>query len=353
MKYVFRIVGTLYCLAAIFCFFLPLPTISEGKGAVVCFWEDGSGEMSLADALRALSHVDEAGVHLEDGERQGVVPLTARERDVYRTLALGDLGELTALGTEGLSPLAGTALTKRFASTLWLDGGDAFHFTGRRIAAMDTGECWECQEVVLLGGEAEASYLLGTGASVLYLRARAEADWRTVAETGVKRVYAASPYFATESAVYLDEPGGRRLLFGQPDAEEIYVEDIAFADEGALLPCGNIVSLSLPFAGDAPYYHDGFNGDAACLFSDGETYHVPETLKRITVRGGRIAARAFFEYGNVEEISACGVYAATDAFFSLSSLRYLHTAQRYCLLTGEFLHYTAPCGCTIYERIGE
>lgn len=337
--------------------FFPLPrTLSAGAGeSYLCRWESGEEtQETYASALRDLDGMEEGVLVLgRDGMRGEISPGTECENAVS-VLENGNMGELFALRTEGLARLERAALYRAYGERLWY-AGEWFGWTGEAFARRSAGEA---EEVVLLSGKISAARLLEAGTKTLFLRAEAEIDETTLCGTRVETVSAEEPYRAEGGCVCLSTAGGVRLVAGLPLATQIIVPaDTAFADEGALLACTEIAGLTLPFVGSAKNSAgSGFKGELAHLFSTGEQYKIPQTLRKIRVTGGSLVSHAFYACSMLEEIDACGLGyddIAYDAFADCTGLRLLHTPRGNVRLPGNFRISIAPCGCTVFERIGE
>lgn len=70
--------------------------------------------------------------------------------------------------------------------------------------------------------------------------------------------------------------------------------EYAFADRGALRGCTSLVSLTLPFLGNAKEETSDYRGDLRYLFETASEGTMPETLAYVTILGGKICAHAFY-----------------------------------------------------------
>lgn len=331
--------------------FLPYPRAVEfPRDSYRVVWADGTAtEESFASAY---SHLDGVG---ENGEillrREG---LTGRCIDVENVREARDIlegGDLAPMLTMdfSLDRLGSAALYHVYGGTLYFDAGDWFAFTGQRV---EVTPIRKAERVFFTGGELLASSLLLTEAKTLIVGDLADFSYKAIYGTAVT-VEGRGRYAVRDGAI-LDTDLGGALKAGQPLATEIVVPDVEASAVGALLPCRGLVSLDLPFVGSGPVAAgEKFRGELGYLFAEGEGYYVPETLKRVKVRGGALIAYAFYACPSLEEIDACGVDPEAiepQAFAGLENLRILHSPRRNVALTGEFVSHTAPCGCTVYER---
>lgn len=350
VKFIQKATVTVFTAACLFSLFLPLPkNISKGE-SYDCVWADGSvTKESCSSAYQSLAGMDGESVILS---REGLTGKIESEAGaVYAALEGGRLDELlecTAAGTR----IDGAALYHEFSDRVWYNG-EYYVWTGSKIERVSRAERGE---IVFLEGSVTPRVLKETNATTVYLQKRAEISASSFAESKVEKVYAEAPYAASEGAIYLNPAGDKRLLAGLSGVRELVLDgDLAFADEGALLACQALVSLTVPFVGSAksPAGTD-YRGEFAHLFSTGKDYRVPETLTRVTVTGGRIIPFAFYHCPNLKVINACTVpegEISQTAFLGLTSLETLHTPRRDVLLSGDFTATTAECGCTIYNRI--
>ena len=350
---VFKKAGAvIFAAACLFCLFAPLPEDISKVEEYECIWSDGSvSTESYSSAYQSLAGIDETHVLLA---RDGLTgKIESRAVGAYFTLANGDLGELLECAASG-TRIGAAALYRAFSERVWYNG-EYYVFTGSRVKRVSRATA---SELVCLEGSVTSRVLKATNAKTLYLRKGATIKSDLFTEGNVTAVYAEAPYFVNGGAVYLDTAGGRRLLSAIAGIEELTIEgELQFADEGALLACQNLQSLTLPFAGSAAS-PDGkeYVGGLAYLFSDGKEYRVPQTLSSVTVTGGRLGAFAFYACPGLEVIDVCKVdpgEISEDAFLGLESLQLLHTPQKDVKLTGDFSAYSEhglQCGCTVYIR---
>lgn len=349
VKFIKRAAAAIFTAACLFCFFLPLPEKISSDETYQCVWADGSvTEESFSSACQSLAGMDKESVILSRNGLTGKIESEASA--VYATLENGSFSELlecTAAGTR----IDGAALYRAFSDRVWYNG-EYYVWTGDKIKRVSRAER---NEVVFLEGSVTPRVLETTGASTVYLRKGATVSASSFAESNVKKVYAEAPFAENGGAIYLDTAGGKRLLAALCDLKELSLDkESAFADEGALLVCQTITSLTVPFVGSAKSpYGTAYTGEFAYLFSNGKEYRVPETLSRVTVTGGRLISFAFYACPNLKEINACGVEPgeiAKTAFAGLASLEALHTPKSDVTLAGNFTSRTETCGCTVYIR---
>ncbi len=344
--------AVLFTAACAISLYAPYPSRFSGGESYECVWADGSvTKESYTSAYSSLAGMDGESIFLSRGGQTGKIDSYAKT--AYEILENGDLAGLLECTAEG-TRIDCAALYRTFSDRVWYDGS-YFIWTGNRIERVAKAKR---KEIVFMAGKVTSRTLRETGASTVYLRAGAELETLAFVGSGVNEVYAEEPYSQREGAVYLDTVSGKRLLAAVGDGKELVLdEDMAFADEGALLACRSLVSLSLPFLGNAKSPSGSlFTGELAYLFSDGKEYDVPKTLSRVTVTGGRIVSSAFYACPAIREINVCKVQAneiSRTAFAGLSSLEVLHTPNREAVLTGRFTSYTADCGCTVFKRVGE
>lgn len=318
------------------------------RESYVCVFGGREEILSYADAYSMLYGIGETGDILlnRDGE-MGTVKAgddMKRTRDILEGDDLGDLIK----NEPSLTPLESAALFRLYGDRLYLDGGEYFSFNGTRVSRC---ALCEAETVVLLGGDVPRGELAFTKARTLEVRPRAALSAAALIGSAVVKAVTHPPYGNSDAAVYLDTPGGRRLIAGLPLSVSVTVE-CDFCDAGALLPCDRVESLTLAFVGNSREMLTDFHGELGYLFLAGTEYRVPASLKRVKVTGGYLVSHAF--YGcDLLEVDACGVKAeniAEDAFADLKGLSLLHTPRRDVILSGQFGEERAPCGCYVYRR---
>lgn len=336
--------------ACLFSLFLPLPKKISNREFYDCVWADGSvTEENYSSAYKSLAGMDGESVILL---REGLTGKIESEASaVFATLENGNFAQIIACRAEG-TRIDSAALYREFSDRVWYNG-EYYVWTGNKIERVSRASR---SEIVFLEGNVSPRVLKETDATAVYLRKGAEVSATSFAESKVENVYTEAPYVERGGAVYLDTAGGKRLLAALGGIRELTLcEDLSFADEGALIACQTLASLTVPFLGNAKSpAGSAYNGEFAHLFSDGREYRVPKTLSRVTVTGGRLVSYAFYACPDLKEINACRVpkgEISKTAFSGLLSLETLHTPKSDVTLTGKFTSHTASCGCTVYARL--
>lgn len=307
----------------------PLPRTKDAAfDRYVCLWSDGSRtEETFAQAYAAFIYADEECIYLSGDGAAGEIETGEEYRRIYGVLENGSLADLLALQKGEISRLEQAALWRTFSDWLWYSE-ECFVWDGERVMR---SERTTAETLVLLSGSFPKGFVKNSGAGALSVRAGAEVSSSDFSGSPVTSVSAEAPYSVSGGALYLSTAGGKRLIAVLPDIEALELEaDVAYIDEGALSPCTQLKTLTVPFVGSAanalgtayvPYF--------GWLFGTDETggYAVPQTLKRVAVTGGTILSHAFYGCDAVEEIDASGAeYVEGDAFADCVSLRYLRTA---------------------------
>lgn len=330
---------------------MPRPSrAGAAEETYICRWEDGTEtEESYFSAFSSFGRATEEEISLLRGEKRGVIEAGQAYTRFVCNAEEGRIANLLALLPEGLSRLERLAAFRVLSPILWQSGNAFYAYTGEDFKLTERKVA---DEIVLLDGTITAKQLIESGATSLRMGPEAEISAQTLNGTSIARVQACPPYTADGSVIFLDTPGGRRLVSGIPSATDI-AADYDYADEGALLPCKGVCSLDLPFAGRAPTEDVFPEGQLAYLFSTGKEYLVPDTLKRVTVRGGGLGSYAFYRCTALEEIDASGVRADLvdkNAFLGLPSLRTLLSPRADVTLTGNFRSTRLPDGNILFER---
>lgn len=353
--------NTVCVLCALFWAGLFFLTPPAGEGAAVggdtylCRWENGTEtEETYYDAYFGFVGWENDDIVIERGGMRGEISPSEACKNVLSVLEAGNFGETCALSTDGITRLERAALYRRYYGRSWY-AEKWFDWTGEGLAAADARSV---EEAVLLEGAISPEQLNEVGAKTLYLRKAAAFDENTLVGTKVEKIFAQEPYRADGETVCLITAGGVRLLAGLPLAESIEVpQDIRYADEGALIACTQVREIAVPFVGSAKNpVGSAYRGEFAHLFSTGEAYKVPQTLRKVRVTGGYLASHAFYACPMLEEIDACGLLYDNieyDAFVDCPALRLVHTPRGNVHLQGQFKVSIAPCGCTVFERVEE
>ncbi len=256
-----------------------------GESDVLCVWEDGARLTPYAEAYSAVCGVEEDGtISLRDGTRRGYIETGEAFRAAVEILRTGTLSELYLLDMGGLKPIEHAAIMAEFGrDTYYADGTFCIRENAVRLTADRTAD-----RVSLLAGSFPAGYLKMAGATVLRVCAEAEVGPGDLKGSAVVRFLAEPPYVTDGSALYLDTPGGRRLIAAAPKQTELTVGACDFLDTGALSPCEELVSLTLPVLRGAA--GEGLRE----LFETSDGHTMPETLAYVTVLHGIIADQAFY-----------------------------------------------------------
>ena len=332
-----------------------LPLIRKAGAAreeYSCYWEDGTVTVeTYASAYSDLfDNLEFSVTLLRDGLRGEIAP-TAQFSKALRTVEAGGLAELLSLDGTRLTRLENLVLWRITRGRVWYSGG---YFVWKENGLCEVNSA-KGETLVLLSGSISASRLKATGAKILELRAEAVFDSDMLAGTAVETVTAYPPYSFEGGAVYLDTGTAKRLIAGLPALTSLTVSNCDYIDEGTLRPCASLESLTLPFAGNAPSGKGtSFHGELAYLFSDGRNYFVPAALKKVKITGGALVSHAFYRLGAVEEINLCGMLSENihaDALIDCVNLRFLHCPNANVRLFGNYSVHTAPCGCTVFERV--
>lgn len=320
----------------------------------VCYWEDGAVTCeTFASAYPDLVDNTEFSVTLLREGLCGEIAATPQFSRALRTIQTGGLAELLSLDAAQLTRLEQLVLWRVMRGRVWYSGG---YFVWEENGLRQTGSA-QGETLVLLSGSISAARLRDTGAINLELRAEAVFRADVLIGTAVEKVTAYPPYSVEGGAVYLDTGTAKRLIAAVPALASLSVSACDYIDEGALRPCVFLESLTLSFAGNAfSGKETSFHGELAYLFSDGKNYSVPAALKRVKITGGVLASHAFYLMGTVEEIDLCGMLSENiheDAFADCANLRFLHCPNAEVRLFGGYSVYSAPCGCTVFERKSE
>ena len=334
--------------------FLPPPAALDKKGErYLCTWDDGSAtEEDYLSAYSALDGIAEDGeIELKRGTHVGKIRASEAFSACNAVLSEGSLLELLRLGTGDISRIERAALFREYGGAVYYSV-DEFRYTGEKVVRAGADRA---DRVVLLSGALPAGYLAEMGAREVRIAAEGEFSADRLLGSRVEKFSAAAPYLAENDALYLEITGQKRLIAGLPAATALTLSACDYADEGALLPCTALETLTLPFAGNtARSTGKDFDGTFAWLFSDKEGFAVPKSLKRVKILGGELVSHCFYACPDLEEADACGLRAedvARDAFADMVGWKTVHSPNRDIILTGEYTSHTAPCGCTVFERI--
>ncbi len=238
----FGIAALVYALCA-FLLTLPLPkTVAEGTETVLVLWEDGTAtEESYAAVSENMTGVEEGAIVLSREGKRGTVPAGAAFSDAVRVMETGGLADLLSLRCGEISRLEQAALFRRYGKRGYY-AEEYFCWNGGRVFRTQRKDF---PETVLLAGKISADVLQRAGTKKLILRAEAEFSAEALIGTAVEEIEAQAPYAAEGGAVYLDTPGGRRLIAALPSVRSLTIE-CDFIDSGALAPCRELETLVLP-----------------------------------------------------------------------------------------------------------
>ncbi len=228
--------------ACLFSLFLPLPKKISNREFYDCVWADGSvTEENYSSAYKSLAGMDGESVILL---REGLTgKIESEASTVFATLENGNFAQIIACRAEG-TRIDSAALYREFSDRVWYNG-EYYVWTGNKIERVSRASR---SEIVFLEGNVSPRVLKETDAIAVYLRKGAEVSITSFAESKVENVYTESPYAERGGAVYLDTAGGKRLLAALGGIRGLTLcEDLSFADEGALIACQALASLTVPF----------------------------------------------------------------------------------------------------------
>lgn len=346
--------AALLWLAGTILLFFPLPQGIAAEQTYLCFWESGVTEESYASAFADFAGADEARIFLQRDGQTGVIAPSQAYGAAYRTLDAGSYPEVLSLSQEGCTRLERAALVRIFSRRLWYANG-LFVWNGETLVSVDAPRSDHDGTLTLFAGFPTAETIAELGVTTIHCREGVELSAARLEGTQVARILVAPPYASDGSVVTLETAGGRRIVCAAPTATSLILPDADYADEGALAACTSLCELTLPFVGSAKSSAgSNFEGLFAHLFVSDSFYRVPETLTKVTVTGGVLAANAFYACPMIEEVNACNVFAQNidrDAFVGMAGLRSLHTPRADVRLTGSFTAAPLACGCTQYTRI--
>ncbi len=325
---------------------LPLPAKAAAEEKVLCIWEDGARTEPYAAAYDALDGIrDDGTIGLVRDGKHGYVKTGQAFAEVCDVLRFGTLAELCSLDMGGLDKLERAAIMQAFGNQIYYAGG-AFAIVGDTVAPMELTQA-DC--VRLLDGTLPRDYLAETGASALCIMGPSAAITADrLVGSGIARVTAVPPYAAEQDALYLDTPGGRRLIAALPCAVSLTVGDCDFLDAGALSPCEALVSLTLPFLGGAKGGPEE-DGTLLRLFETKNGAPMPAMLASVTVTGGEIADDAFYGF-ELAQVTLCGAERVSPLAFVGANVGIIHAPCDALRLSGPYRTERAPCGCTVYTK---
>lgn len=348
------IAATVFWLAGTFLLFLPLPQRIEAEKTYTCFWQNGVTQESYASVFSSFAGADENYMYFERDGETGMLLASQAYGAAYRILKAGSYAEVLALSREKCTRLERAVLMRIFSRRLWYANG-LLVWNGETLVSAEAPPAGYDGTLTVFSGFPTAGTIADLGVTALDCREGVELSASRLAGTQVAHISVAPPYASDGSVVTLGTAGGRRIVCAAPTATSLVLPDADFADEGALAACGSLRELTLPFVGSAKSSAgSNFEGLFAHLFVSDFRYRVPETLTKVTVTGGVLAANAFYACPMIEEVNACNVFAQNidrDAFVGMAGLRSLHTPRADVRLTGSFTASPLACGCTQYTRI--
>lgn len=345
--------SALFSLAWVALLLFPAVKRVNGTGEVyLCRWEDGTQtNESFASAYAAFTECDGTRICLNRNGVSGEISVSPRFTAYYETLLHGAAREVLVLDASAPNTLERVALWRSFSKRAWWSENGFYVWTEEGAQEKKSARC---KELVWEGDGLTATALKNTRATVLEVRAGSYFSAQKLVGSSVCELRGVAPYFTENGALYLHTAGGTRLVACQPNVVSFTALDCDFADEGTLVLCGELQSLTLPFIGTSRSAgNDHYRPELAALFLHGKEYNIPSTLKRVTVTGGEIGATAFYRMECLEEITLCGVDAnsiSRNAFAGCTALRSLHAPIADAPLAGEFSRRTLSCGCTLYVK---
>lgn len=333
---------------------LPLPArAGEEAETYLCLWEDGTTKESYAAAYAALAGAQPDGVVLERDGKRGVIRAGEAYRALLAVLETGDLPALLSADGAGLTRIERAAVWRTYSARLWY-ADEWFSWTGDAIARTARSEHVSAQTLTVFSGFPAARDLAALGVERLVLREAYPVSAVDFIGTRVCALEIPAPYSVQDGAVLLATAGGVRIVCALPTVRTLALPDADYADEGALLACGGLEEVRVPFVGSALRAEGtAFTGRFSHLFSDGEDVYVPSSLQRVTIAGGTLAAFAFYGCPDVEYVDCCTVAAeniSRTAFSGMAGLAELHCPRADLVMTGSFSRERLACGCTRYVR---
>ena len=345
--------SALFSLAWVALLLFPAVKRVRGSGEVyVCRWADGTQtNESFASAYSVFLGCDGTRICLNRNGVSGEISVSPCFTAYYETLLHGTAREVLALDASAPNTLERVALWCNFFERAWWSENSFYVWTEE---GAQTVHSTRCKELVVEGDGLTATALKNTRATVIEVRASSYFSVQKLVGSSVTKLRGVAPYFTENGALYLHTAGGTRLVASAPDTLSLTALDYDFADEGALVLCDKLQSLTLPFVGTARSTgNENYRPEIAALFLYGKEYQIPSTLKRVTVTGGEIGATAFYRMEGLEGIVLCGVDAnsiSRDAFAGCTSLRSLHAPVADIPLADGFSRRNLDCGCTLYTR---
>lgn len=249
-------------LLCIFVLFLPLPKVYCEREYYSCLWESGSQTReSYYAAYSSLAEISENCIHLQRGGLEGEISAGESYSEAYDILSRGELAELLKFRLGEVTRLEKAALFEKFGSRGYY-AEEFFCWNGERFFR---SKRMDFKEVFLLTGKLPKGLLSQTGAEKLIAAPAAEITAECLVGSEISSVEVSPPYLELEGGIYLETPGGRRLVAALPKVETLIIT-CDYLDEGALAACASLKFLKLP---------ETYEGTISMLFGDSP---IPEGL---------------------------------------------------------------------------
>lgn len=302
--------------------------------------DGGRTSLTSSEAFEALRGLDGSGDLLLDiGGREGHVKTSDAFKTYRNYLRDGDLRMLSG-SAASFDSLWRTALYQAYGNTYYYADG-YFRFNGEKVREVVPEFAGR---VFLVAGSLPKSDLKTLSASTLVLGRDAEFDRNVLMGSKITAIETQAPYFFEGGALYKREQ--KTLLVGSLPAAEVLELSYDYCDRGALLASSHLREISVPFVGNGRG-----EGLLRYLFETEKEATVPESLRKITVRGGTIEEN--FLYGiEAEEVNLHSVPPELISIYAFASGRAetVHAPRADLVFPSEYKSHPAPCGCTVYER---
>ncbi len=352
----YRRFGTILAVlfALVWTVLLLLPVTERVNGCeevYICHWEDGTQTReNFANAYSSVTGCDAERILVSRGEVAGELVPAAPYTEYFGTLAYGSAREVAGIDASKLGTLERAVLFERFGDRAWWNGENFLVWTETGAVVVTAPRC---DKIVIEGGSLTASAIMRTRATSLEVRDGADFSAELLVGTEISDITGVAPYCSEAGVLQMKTLGGMRLVAALPFARFVRAE-YDYADEGALIACRKLESISLPFAGTSSFSGlESSRSEIAALFRSGEEYFVPSTLKRIEIRGGVLTDTSFYRCGNAKEIVLCGMEAehiSRGAFAPCTALNTLHAPDGIAVPDGMIAVRTLDCGCTLYQK---
>lgn len=335
------------CVAALL--FLPFPKkVGTDAAGYEVEWADGTRTSeTFATVAAHLKDCTAREILLEREGLTGGMAVSEAFSERFSLLTRGSLAELLAASYPALSPPESLALYRKFGDTGYYSE-EFFCYDG---SGFSRTERMYFSEVVLMTGDIPSDVLQISRAERLTVRAEAQPTGVALFGTHIKEFCTFAPYYSKDGALYLSTLGGTRLVAALPLSEDLEIsKEVHFCDEGALISCTHLRSLTIPFVGSSVSPDgSGYDGRLKYMFSE----NVPASLARVKVTGGALKTFAFEGCPYLKEIDLCGMDRAAisrDAFVGCYGLEKLHTSLKNPNIGDGFKVSQLTCGCYLYER---